>query len=857
MLIQEKTVHAALVASARRHGGKAAFHFFRQGWRSMSYEEFLAASEDVSLRLLEAGPLRGARVALVAENRPEWCAAWLGILLSGGIAVPVDARLTPAEARNIIAHSEAVAAVHSAETSRLLREASPAGVRLLDLDLLAGGRGGRNPHGLDLGGGPEDTASLLYTSGTTGNPKAVMLSHGNLLSDAEAVMGSGLVSEADNVLSVLPLHHTYPFMCTFLVPLLGGGSVTYPAGIKGPEIAEAARETGVTVIVAVPRLLELMRNRIMEKAERLPFPARNMAGLALRASGSLRRRFGVNLLKAVPSRLLGRGFRFFACGGARLDPGVMEDMEALGFTVVEGYGLTETSPLVSLNPLERRKPGSAGQPVPSAEIRIISGGQAGEGEVAIKGPMVTGGYYKNPEATAAAFRDGWFLSGDLGYLDDDGYLFITGRKKELIVLASGKNVYPEEVEDHYAQSPLIKELCVLEEGGGLRAVVVPDDAYASAQGIGNINEELRWEMGRLSSSLPPHMRVAGYTVHHGPLPRTPLGKLRRFMVGELLKGKPPGRKEDDPALVSDETGRAVAEKIRALMAEPGALGPGDNLELDLGLDSLKRLELASSLEEAMGIKLPDEMFSGLQSVGDVVGKVRELMARGVGPADEGGRGEEERLLLEALGRSPEAGARALHFAVRAAFRVLFGLRAEGLENLPEPPFIIAPNHSSYLDGFAVSASLPYARARGLHFQGLRKYFSGPLSSRFARLARVIPLDPARFQQALRLSAMVIERGGSLCIFPEGGRSYDGELMDFKKGIGALALKTGAPVVPARIRGTFRALPRGARLPRPGRVTVAFGRPFRAADLDMSGRPEGTDEAQFVADELRKRVSELA
>jgi long-chain acyl-CoA synthetase len=416
------------------------------------------------------------------------------------------------------------------------------------------------------------------------------------------------------------------------------------------------------------------------------------------------------------------------------------------------------------------------------------------------------------------------------------------------------------VENHYLKSPLIKEMCVLQSGGNLRAVVVPDASYARQNNIVNINDAVRWEINALSKGIPPHMRVMGYTLRHEPLPRTPLGKLRRFMVSDAAFGAGL-QKEDDPALMSDEVGRVVVRLAKGLMSEPAGIRSPDSLELDLGLDSLKRLELAVSLEDAFGVRLPEEMFFELQSVGEVLDKIKDLRSAGGRGEERGGAGgepaeEEKRDVGLERGPLQEAAARLGVGFARIIFRLLLRLDARGLDNLPEAPHIIAANHSSYLDGFAIAAAVPARAFRTLYFQGLRKYFGGRLMSRFARLFHVIALDPAYFDRAMRVSAFVLSRGNSLCIFPEGGRSFDGGLMDFKKGVGILAVKLDVPVVPARIEGTFHVLPRGAWRPRPGRVRVVFGRPLRASSLDMSRRPEGVDEFQFFADELRRRVAGL-
>jgi len=862
--MNERTVHGAIMARAGAQPGSIAFSLFRDGWEHETYGEFMEKSRAAARRLKVMGVEEGGRVALVSENRPEWCATFLGILMAGGVAVPLDARLTPPELRNILVDSGASHAVHSGQTAARVAEAAAGlGIQAMDMDSFPWHTAHVQKEGDGFHeGGSNDLAALLYTSGTTGQPKAVMLTHGNLLSDARAVTDLEIISGKDRVLSVLPLHHAYPLMCTFLCPLLVGAAVTYPRGLKGPEIAAAIKETGVTVLVGVPQLLELMYGRIRGRMEGLPWPLSKIVTGFFRFAGALRRRTGFNLPRLFFNPL-GRQLRFLASGGARLDPAAMAGLEALGFTVIEGYGLSETSPIACFNPPEKRKPGSVGRAMPSAEIKIIAPSASGEGEVAVRGPMVMKGYWQRPEETARVLKDGWFSTGDLGYLDDEGYLFITGRLKEVIVLPSGKNVYPEEVEKHYGRSDLIKELCALERGGKLWAVVVPDLDALRARNLGNVNEAIRWEMKRLSNELPPHMRIMGYDLSSEELPRTPLGKLRRFLIHEGVKaeGAPAG---EDAALLREPAGRKVLECLRPFV--PGAVRMEDHLELDLGLDSLKKVELAVCLEQAFSVKVPEDFIAGVQTVGELVGGIKGL-----------GQEREEkaprRRIDEVLSREPSFEERKKAGLARGGWewpltafflrilrlfmRVFFRLEVKGLENLPSPPFIIAANHTSYLDGFVIGAGVPVSVFRSLCFLGYSPYFTGRLTSAFARLAHVIAIDPESYvNRALSLSAFALRGGGALAIFPEGGRSFDGSVMEFKKGIGILALKLGVPAVPAWIEGAFRAMPRGSAILRPVKVKLVFGKPVGPSSLDMSRRPEGRDEQQFFADEVRKKVEEL-
>ncbi len=886
-----ETIYSLFFKTATEYKDNIAFHYFDKTWKEIAYGNLLITTKGIASHLIQNKIKKGDRIAIISENRPEWCTSYLAISLSGGIAVPIDAQLGPDEIRNLLADSESKLVFHTSKTEENVKRAVKVStnqslfVKLINFD---------SPEFKDLFRTKEvneypriteeDVASIIYTSGTTGIPKGVQLTHKNFCSDAEAIIKAEIVTQKDNVFSVLPFHHTYPFMCTFLVPIFLGAASTFAPSLKGPELISTIKDKNVTILIGVPQLLELIRNGILNRIKQLPGLIQKIMVGILNLGGNLKKSLGINLGRLIfksAHNAFGERFRLIASGGAKLAPEVMKDLEAFGFTVVEGYGLTETSPVVTFNPIKERREGSAGKPLPSVEIKIIHPegtqelGVMEEGEVAIKGPMVMKGYYKNPQATGQAIKEGWFFSGDLGYKDKDGYLFITGRLKEVIVLGSGKNVYPEEVEKQYMKIPLIKEICVMgiEEKGiveSLQAVIVPNLEYAKKAQIGNLQETLKWEINNISLQLPPYMRIKGYTIYPDPLPKTPLGKLRRFMVKDLIKakGKELRAKKEDKDLIEDETGRKVIECIKPLLKERFPIQSTDNLELDLGLDSLARIELVVSLEKAFSMTLPETFAAEIQTVGELVKRIKEYGTRGVIEI------EKMPMWKDILKTEPGFDDRkkvGLHHSflewliiliclgtVKIFFKIFFRLKVEGLENLPEKgPYIITPNHASYLDGFNVVAALLSKSFRDLYSLGFQKYFTGRFKESFARLAHIIPIDPETYlNRALRMASYILRNGKSLLIFPEGGRSYDGELMEFKKGVGILSIELNVPVIPAYIKGSFEALPRGAIRPKFTEMEIAFGKPFYPSDFDMSRKPEGLDGYQFFVNELRERVLSL-
>lgn len=877
---------------ATTYKDKIAFHYFDRTWKTLTYQEFLINTESLASYLMKLGIQKGDRVAIVSENRPEWCMAYFGISLSGAIAIPIDAQLGGEEIGNILSDAETKAVFATGKTAENVQKAigkladtTSLSITTINLDspdfrtIIGTTASGNYPELSE-----DDLASIIYTSGTTGKPKGVMLTHKNFCSDAEALISAGILSPDDSVIGVLPLHHTYPFMGNCLIPAFLGIPVSFPPSLKGPDIMATMSRNGVTILVSVPQLLELIRNGIFNKIKQLRKPLPIIMFRILSFCGFVRRNLSVNPGKIVfksVHKALGERFRFSACGGAKLDPEVMKDLEALGITILEGYGLTETSPVVTFNPIEKRKPNSVGKPLPSAEIKIIHPETKKEldllqeGEIVIKGPMVMKGYYRNPQATAEVLKDGWFYSGDIGYLDRDGYLFITGRLKEVIVLSSGKNIYPDEVEKQYLKIPLIKEICVMgiEEKGmveSLHAIVVPDFEYAKKAQINNLQEILKWEINNISSQLPPSMRIKGYSLYPEPLPRTPLGKLRRFLVKDLLRIKRDALKEraEDSKLMADPIGRKVVDCIKPLLKEQISIQATDDLDLDLGIDSLGKIELVVSLEKAFSVKLPETFVADIRTVEELIARLKEFGAAKIKEIEELPEWKDilmtdpEPAQKEKIGLHHGILDRLMVFLglifVKIILKLFFGFRTEGLQNLPEKgPYIITPNHTSYLDAFCIGGAVPAKYFTQLYSLGMQKYFASRPGEIFARLAHVIPIDTElNLNRALQLSAYVLRNGKSLLIFPEGGRSFDGEMLEFKRGVGILSKELNVPVIPATIEGTFKALPRGSFLPKFTKITVRLGKPIYPSDIDMSKKPEGMDDYQFFMSEVRERVKQL-
>lgn len=887
------TISEAVFALGRRVPDRVAMQFKQeQGYRSCTYEQLVEQAEGLATALLGHDLRRGDRMAIVAENRPEWVVAYLGIVAAGGTAVPLDIQLSSGDIARLLARSGARLVFVSATTWPLLKNIGlpltvvsfdplrDSGCCVLDEWVRAGLAGSVGKPTLS----PENVASLLYTSGTTGEPKGVRLTHRNLLSNAKALAQSGVGSAEDRFLAILPLHHAYPFMVTGLVPLLLGAQITFLPTLKGPELLQCLRDAQITILVGVPQVFAMVRRGILEGISQRPLPIRLLARLLLAFSGVVRRYTTVNLgrvLFATVHHRLGPSLRVLVSGGARLDPEVARDLFCLGFTLLEGYGLTETAPVVTFTPLAKPKLGSVGVPIPGVEVRVVKPDAAGVGEVAVRGPNVMQGYDANPQATADAIRDGWFYTGDLGYLDQDGALFLTGRAKELIVTAGGKNIVPEELEARYQHSPAIGEICIVgvaragEGGEGLHAVVVPNFEYLKTRRIVDIRQFVKDELMRIGLTVPSYKRIGGLTIVTTPLPRTRLAKLQRYRVAAMIKAAGEAAELAQPlsaadqALMETEAARCIVHALQQFVEKERYIVPGDHLDLDLGFDSLRRVELVSALEQSFG-RLPDSLAHEVMTVRELIERVSFLTPDKAGA----GRnvqswsdflkveppGELRDRLLTPAAWSHRLLAAFVPTALRLVFQVGFRLRVTGVDQIPlNGPVLLAANHTSYLDPFVIVAAAPAMVSRRLYSVGLQTYFRGALMQWVARLARVIPVGmEASLITALQSAALVLRKGWGLLVFPEGQRSVDGTLKPFRPGIGILACELNVPVIPIWIEGTFEAWPVGAWWPRPSPVSLVVGPPVVVTrELIDEWQRLGCDPYQAATQAIRDAIIALA
>jgi long-chain acyl-CoA synthetase len=508
---------------------------------------------------------------------------------------------------------------------------------------------------------------------------------------------------------------------------------------------------------------------------------------------------------------------------------------------------------------------SEGLPIRGVELRIELGAEGVDGEILARGPNVFAGYLDDASATAAAFApQRWFRTGDLGFLNGDGYLHVVGRANETIVLPGGKKLFPEDLEAAYGVLPFVRELAILADEGRLAALIVLDPEAVRARGAARLESHLREELEHHAARLPAHQRVSGYAITREALPRTHLGKLRRHLLPPIYSAaKVGGGGQARPAILAEDAALLASREVQPAWEWICAQFPDRSLtldmspQLDLGVDSIRWIELSLALQDRFGVQLTEQTLARVITLRDLLGEIRQAREAQGGAAVRREPTEKERRAIEPPGQMMQLLGWALYLLNRLILRVAFRLSVQGAENIPRKGrILLAPNHASYLDPLAVAAALPRSALHRVYWAGWAGILQrNRLMRVFSRATQVLPVDPDRDPgAALSLAATALEREAALVWFPEGRRSPNGEITAFMAGVGVLLHRTGAAAVPVRISGTYEAWPRTRRWPRLRRIGVVFGKPLAVADLARSGT--NGSEAERIADALRKAVAAL-
>ena len=894
--LKDQTMIDLVAQQAESIPDKIALQMKRNGeWVRYSYRQLYEVSRQVAFVLWERGYRKGDRVILFAENQPEWGIAYLAAVQIGVVVVPIDPQTAEGEifalteyteAKGILTSEAGVARLHNAHTKP---GAEAESLEFLDINRFCQPFGSEQAENsvptkselpavpdqfpnVDID--PDTVASIIFTMGTTVDPRGAMLSHRGFIANVMAVSQALPPEDTDRFLSVLPLYHALGFSCNFLMSIYAGTTVTYTNSLRPTTILAIMRETKITVLIGVPRLFQLLYDAI--KRYVVQSPEAMEAPLAPEV---------VEEIQAA----LGGHIRVLVSGGAALPDEIYDLFMELGLTIYQGYGITEASPVLSVNPHHKSKRSSVGPAVQGVQLQIINPDEAGVGEIVAHSPSLMQGYYRNQAVTGQVIRDGLLHTGDLGYFDEEGYLYLTGRSKDVIVSGAGKNIYPVELEALYRHSSLISEICVVGMSTdnmfeAAHAVIVPvcDDNRDRAE----VEKAIHQHIQECAQDLPTYQHIQTVHFWDTELPKTSDAVINRQRVKEILQEQLSQQTQvaprPDPVkgsldvdgnegalklTMATDTASGVEEVIISELSRLARL-PADqirlnsNLGTELGLDSMARVELLLLLESRLQRSIPDELIAKIQTVGDVTETVKALQSEATPPPID----EEISAHIEQSESSHLSTTLAglFRFSVWAIYRYYFSIKCSGLENLPrEQPYIIAANHSSHLDTLAVMTVLgdEFKRLRVLAAKDY--WFSTRFKSWFSgELLKFVPFDRhANFLQGLRISQEVLKQDECLLIYPEGTRSVTGELQPFKPGLGLLAYESGSPIIPAYIDGTYHALPKGKNLPRKSRIQVIFGKPI----VPSSGHEVGEMDAasglehetyRKLADAVRSEIEAL-
>jgi long-chain acyl-CoA synthetase len=790
---------------------------FDNGYRSWTYTyaQVGRAARRFAARLGEHNIGKGDRVIFWSENRPEWVAAFWGCVLAGGIVVPIDYRSSP----RFLCHVQQIAGARlilaDDEVQLPVSDRLPPAWRLSELEWAAEDCEPPTTH-LER----NDVVEIVFTSGATGEPKGVVITHGNIL--ANLLSPEEIVSKYAKwfrpffpirFLSLIPLSHMFGQVLTlFVLPLIPGVAV-FMGGYSPHEIARQVRVRRISVIIAVPKILQLLRKHVLRE-----FPeAAHLPSVRLHW---LRRWHHYRRIHSS----FGWKFWAFVVGGAPLPQELEEFWSGLGFAVVQGYGLTETAPIVAFNNPLDTKEGTVGKPITGVEVRIEP-----DGEILVRGESVTPGYYQAPEETASAFDDGWFRTGDLGSFDNAGNLIIQGRKKEMIVTPEGLKVFPEDVEVVLNKIPGVRESAVVGRDQ-VHAVLVLDHGS-------DPNEVVRLANLRLED----HQKIRGVSLWPGDkLPRTE--STQKLKHGEIQAWVDSGG-----SAPTVSTGQEMIDLLRKFAPER-SITPNTTLD-ELGLTSLDRVELMIDLEQQLNTSIDEALLTGTRTIS-------ALAEVGMPPTSSKfpmwNRGWLPKVIRDVV----------LSVLWLPLTRMFAHARILGREHLAalRGPVIFAPNHQSHLDTPLILSALParyrYHVAVAMWQEYFDAHFSPERHTRYewafdsvlywlvAQFFNAFPLPQteAGARQSLRYIGDLVSENWSILFFPEGERTEAGEIQPFRPGIGMIAARLGVPVVPIRLRGVEKVLHRHAWWPRPGRVEITFGEPLHLKSEDYAALAERVEQA---------------
>ncbi|MDO4462050.1 MAG: AMP-binding protein [Bacteroidia bacterium] len=788
---------------------------------NVTYKQLLSRAKTFSATIANQ-----EKVLILSENRPAWAYAVFGIWQAGAITVPVDATSTATDIAYIIDDCKPESMFVSEGRTSLAQEAlaiashKPTIINIDNIEAEAISKE-NSTTAEEFKYDQERVALIVYTSGTTGSPKGVMLTFDNMMANIGAVSEEVKIFRKDLItMALLPLHHILPLLGTLVAPLVTEGSIAFCPSMAAGDLMKTLKDHKVNMIIGVPRLYATLVKGIMDKIN-----ASAAGRIMYKLCEKLQCAWLSKAIFGEVHKKMGGHIEYLVSGGAALDAEIAKTLKTLGFNLLEGYGMTEASPIIAFTRPHKLVPGSAGQPMPSVQVEIR------DGEICAKGRNIMKGYYNRPEETAQILKDGWLYTGDLGYLDDKQRLFITGRRKEIIVLSNGKNVNPHEIEykiENYAA--MVKECGIMPNADLLHAIIVPADALAASLTDDQIREKIKWEVIEpYNKDVAPYKKVMSFSIYRGDLPRTKLEKLQRFRLPQILEEIENANNANKPVEKKADSDESLSKEyciIRDYIQEEKhcKVSPEKHIEMDLAFDSLDKVGLQVFLQNTFGLEVSTEQIAQFASVGTMAAWVAESKTRiEVEKVDWA-----QILKQHAKVRLPQTWATGNLFVTltKPLFKLYFKLSSKGADNIPEDgPVIYAPNHQSFLDGLFVMSFLKWRSIKNTYFYAKQEHVRRPITKFIANHHNVIVLDMNNIKDSIQKLGEALKKKKNIIIFPEGTRTMDGKLGEFKKTFAILSKELGVPVVPVSIKGAFEAMPKGSIFPRPRPVKVEFLKPI--------------------------------
>ena len=765
---------------------------------------------------------KGDRSALMMENRPESIFSFFSIWAKKGIAMSLDAGYTVDQLAYVLGDSTPKYLFVSNKTKKVAEEANSKLnniIKIINVDELVLPAEYKIKKEEFENDSNDDVAVIVYTSGTTGNPKGVMITYENIKTNMEGVRAVDLVNETDVILAMLPYHHIMPLCFTLILPMYMGVPIVLLTEISSASLLKTLQENRVTVILGVPRVWEMLDKAIMIKINESSL-AKFMFKMAEKINSMAIRK----MLFSKVHKQFGGHIRLMVSGGAKIDKNILEDFRTMGFCAIQGYGMTETAPIIAFNVPGRERSDSAGEVIPNVEVKI-----ADDGEILVKGKNVMKGYYNNEKATEEAFdKDGWFHTGDLGRMDGK-YLIIIGRKKEMIVLPNGKNIDPNDIENEIIKNTdLIKEIAVTEYKEQLLAIIYPDFQQIEAKKIVNIKDAIKWEViDKYNVTAPNYKKIHDIKIVKKELPKTRIGKIRRFMLKDLIEDKDDviEQKEEKKAIVVPPEMKEKFDIINKYIDERyhKAIDLDSHIELDLGFDSLDIVEFMNFLNETFGINLVEQDFVENKTISAIIKLVNEKAGKFVEKVD---KNENLKKIIESDSdvKLPKDAryAKFLRVILGPFFRFYFKYKCIDKENIKDGAGIIVGNHQSYLDGFMVNNVFTTKEMNDNYYIATALHFKSKTMKYLANHGNIILVDANRnLKNTLQAAAKVLKNNKKLIIFPEGARTRDGELHEFKKTFAILAKDLNVPIYPFVLKGAYEAFPYNKKFPKRNNVSVQF------------------------------------